>query len=143
MIHCYDCNSSFPSLKRLKEHSISRPRHTYADPHVAAGGSQDYIRYTYEGLVTLLSSKYGWDLFKKSDGSCKEGFLNEAKELMKRKKALDDNHENDRMKLTEDMERNFWLTEQDRKDILTMFSLRSAELAEIGSLIADVEYILE
>jgi len=143
MIHCYDCNSSFPSLKRLKEHSISRPRHTYADPHAAAGGSQDYIKYTYEGLVTLLSSKYGWDLFKKSDGPDKEGFLSEAKELMKRKKALDDSHESDRSKLTEDMERNFWLTEQDRKDILTMFSLRSAELAEIGSLIADVEYILE
>jgi len=144
IIHCYDCNSSFPSLKRLKEHSVSRPRHTYADPHAATdSSSQDYIKYSYESLVTLLSSKYGWDLFKKSDGSDKERFLNDAKELMKRKKALDDSYENDRKDLTEGMERNFWLTEQDRKDILNMFNLRSAELAEIGSLIKDVEYILE
>ena len=144
MIHCYDCNTSFPSLKRLKEHSVNRPRHTYADPHVAAdSNSQDYIKYSYESLVTLLSSKYGWDLFKKSDGAEKERFLNEANELMKRKKALDDNHDDDRKKLTDGMEKNFWLTERDRKDMMTMFNLRSVELANIEGLIADVKYILE
>jgi len=144
IIHCYDCNSSFPSLKRLKEHSISRPRHTYADPHAAAdSNSQDYIKYSYESLVTLLSSKYGWDLFRKSDTAVRERFLNEAEELMRRKRTLDDSYENDRKKLTDGTERNFWLTEQDRKDILAVFNLRSAELAEIESLIKDVEYILK
>jgi MoxR-like ATPase len=144
IIYCYDCNSSFPSLKRLKDHSINKPRHTYADPHIAAdSGSQDYVKYSYEGLVTLLSSKYKWDLFKKSDGSDRERFLSETKELMKRKNALDDGYENDRKRLTEGMEKNFWLTDRDRKDVLTVFNLRSAELAEVGSLIKDVEYILE
>jgi len=143
-IHCYDCNASFPTLKRLKEHSVSRPRHTYADPHIAKdSGSQDYVKYTYEELVTLMSSKYGWDIFKKSDGAEKEGFLREAKALRDRKKRLEDSCDKDRAKLEKELERNFWLTGQDRKDMMTVFNLRSAKLAEIEGSIADVEFILE
>ena len=144
IIHCYDCNSSFPTLRRLKEHSISRPKHTYADPNIAAdSGSHDYVKYSYEGLVTLLSSKYNWDIFRKSEASEKEMLLNEAKALKKKKKELEDSHDKDRDKLTKDLEKNFWLTDRDKKDIMAMFNLRSARITEIGSLISDVEYILE
>ncbi|MCL2607197.1 MAG: hypothetical protein FWD92_01380 [Methanomassiliicoccaceae archaeon] len=143
MIHCYDCNSSFPTLKRLKEHNISRPTHTYADPHIAKSDSQDYVKYAYEELVTLLSSKYGWDLFKKNDGTEKEIFLNEAKTLRERKKLLEENYDNDRVRLMKELENNFWLTEQDRKDMINAFNLRSAQLAEIEGLTADTEFILQ
>jgi len=144
IIHCYDCNSSFPTLKRLKEHSMSRPRHTYADPHIASdSGSQDYVKYSYEGLVTLLSSKYNWDIFRKSEASEKEQFLKEAKALRETKKGIESNYDSDRKKLMKGLEKNFWLTDQDKKDILTVFDLRSAEIVEIGNLIDDVEFILE
>jgi len=105
--------------------------------------SQDYVKYTYEELVTLLSSKYGWDLFRKSDGTEKEKFLNEAKALKERKKVLEENYDNDRAKLVKELENNFWLTERDKKDILAAFNLRSAQLTEIDGLTADAEYILQ
>ncbi|MCL2785946.1 MAG: hypothetical protein FWD81_01810 [Methanomassiliicoccaceae archaeon] len=144
IIHCYDCNSSFPTLRRLKEHSASRPRHTYADPHIGKdGSSQDYIKYTYEELVTLLTSKYGWDLFKKSDDGTKEKFMNAAAALRKRKETLENSHDGDRAKLEKELAGNFWLTGRDRKDIMTAFNLRSAKFAELGRCIADVEFILK
>ena len=144
IIYCYDCNSSFPSLKRLREHHAFRPKHTYADPHTAKdAASSDYIRYTYEELVTLLTSKYEWPLFRKSEEEDRMEFLAETKALRERKTALEDNYDKDRAKLSENIEKNFWLTDRDRKDIMSVFDLRSAELADIESLIADVEFILE
>jgi hypothetical protein len=131
-------------LKRLKEHSVSRPGHTYADPHIANdAGSHDYVKYTYEELVTLLSSKYGWELFKKTDADEKKKFLSAASELRKRKEKMEDSHDGDRTKLEKELEGNFWLTVRDRKDIMTAFNLRSARFAELDGYIADTEHILE
>jgi|GEM_PF-1993783 len=143
VVHCYDCDESFVNLKRLKGHSQTHPRHAYADPNETEGRTYTYKRYSYSDLVTLLTSKYRWDIFKESDPAVRDGFVKEAAELMRRKTAFSESFEKDRSELTKNIENNIWLSSADKEDITSAFDRRSDTLNEIGGLISDIEIMIE
>lgn len=143
VVYCYDCSESFANLKRLKAHSQSNPRHTYADPNEAQSKSHTYKRYNYSDLVTLFTTKYRWEIFKDSDPSIKEAFKKEAAELRKRRTVFSQSLDKDRSELMKGIDGNAWLSALDKDDLIAAFDGRGTILNEIESLISDAETMLE
>lgn len=143
IVYCYDCDESFANLKRLRQHHVNNPRHTFADPNETENKVQRYKRYAFEELMTLLTSKYRWEIFKSSDAETKEQFMKETSEMKKRTDAIANGFENDRKELLKAMENNIWLSVSDRHDLMTAFDRRQEMLNTVGELISDAEMLLQ
>jgi MoxR-like ATPase len=144
IVYCSDCNGAFTSLDSLRKHHSDMPKHSFMDPHDdTKGASRNYKKYTFEGLVEMLSKEHGWKLTGKAADTEARLYRKEIKDLRKRKDSVLSGYEKDRISLSKELDENIWLSERDRKDMMVMFGQRLTIMNEIENIIKDVEALLE
>lgn len=143
IIYCSDCNGAFTSLEGLRKHHSEMPKHSYMDPFEDARGGRSYKKHSFDGLIELLTKDHGWHLTERAPGPETRLYRKEIADLRKRKNGVLGGYEKDRAALARELDANLWLSERDRKDMMTIFGQRLTVMNETEDLIKDAESLLD
>ena len=142
---CYDCGSTFMSAKELCRHGEGFPKHMYMDPYAkeAQGVNPSYRKFELTELLHMLENVRGWKITCLRGGAEQRLYSREWQELRATHERVRGAHEMERGELGRRLNENIWLSQRDRREILSRQDRRLEALAEIERSLRDVEAELQ
>ncbi|BAI61865.1 putative AAA ATPase [Methanocella paludicola SANAE] len=138
-IRCYDCNEMLESSKKLYMHKTIFPEHLYYDPYRISL----HLRYFgYHELLRVLQEEYGWNFVENTPQRI-HAYIVEMT-------GMRDRHAQARVKVEEEVEtlkcmldRNVWVTQNDRTAVMSRCQYKINLLHEIDHTFHIIESMIE